>query len=69
MPSRIVCRADLPPHDKLVLIFVTGSQRSMTVHTKLPSPPVTAEEKKAVAGEVYVHVWQQAVSGEFAKAA
>ena len=39
------------------------------VHTKLPSPPFTAEEKEAVAGEIYTHVWQQAVRGEFAKAA
>ncbi len=39
------------------------------VHTKLPSPPFTAEEMKAVAGEVYAHVWQQAVSGEYAEAA
>ena len=39
------------------------------VHTRLPSPPFTIEEKKAVAGEVYDHIWQQAVSGEFARAA
>ena len=39
------------------------------VHIRLPSPPFTAEEKKAVADEVYAHVWQQAVSGEFAQAA
>ncbi|MDE0383554.1 MAG: hypothetical protein OXI22_06690 [Defluviicoccus sp.] len=39
------------------------------VHIRLPSPPFTTEEKKAVAGEVYAHVWQQAVSGEFAQAA
>ena len=39
------------------------------VHIRLPSPPFTTEEKEAVAAEVYAHVWQQAVSGEFAKAA
>ena len=39
------------------------------VHTRLPSPPFTIEEKEAVAGEVYDHIWQQAVSGEFARAA
>ena len=39
------------------------------VYASLPTPPFTAEEKAAVAAEVYVHVWQQAVGGEFAKAA
>ena len=39
------------------------------IHIRLPSPPFTTEEKKAVAGEVYAHVWRQAVSGEFAQAA
>ena len=32
-------------------------------------PPFTPEEKKLVAGNVYAHVWQQAMSGEFARAA
>ena len=39
------------------------------VYTRLPTPPFTVEEKKAVAAEVYSHVWQQAVSGEFARVA
>ena len=39
------------------------------VYARLPSPPFTAAEKNAVADTVYAHVWQQAVSGEFAKAA
>ena len=39
------------------------------VFTSLPTPPFTEEEIKAVASEVYDHVWQQAVSGNFAKAA
>ena len=39
------------------------------VHTKLPTPPFTVEEMETVANEVYAHVWQQAISGEFAKAA
>ena len=39
------------------------------VYTSLPTPPFTVEEKKAVAAEVYAHVWQQAISGEFARVA
>ena len=39
------------------------------VYADLPTPPFTPEEKEAVADEVYTHVWQQAVSGEFAMAA
>ena len=39
------------------------------VHTNLPEPPFTAKGKAAVAAEVYDHIWQQAVSGGFAKAA
>ena len=39
------------------------------VHTRLPSPPFTAQEKRALADGVYAHIWQQAVNGEFAKAA
>jgi type I restriction enzyme, R subunit len=31
--------------------------------------PFTPEEQKLVADNVYAHVWQQAMSGEFAKAA
>ena len=39
------------------------------VFTSLPTPPFTAEEKTAAADEVYAHVWQQAISGEFRRAA
>ncbi len=39
------------------------------VYASLPTPPFTAEEKKIVADEVYAHVRQQAVSGEFARVA
>ena len=39
------------------------------VFAGLPTPPFTAEEKKLVADNVYAHVWQQAMNGEFAKAA
>ena len=39
------------------------------VYASLPTPPFTPEEKAAVAAEVYTHVWQQAVRGEFALAA
>lgn len=36
------------------------------VHASLPTPPFTPEEKKLVAQNVYTHVWQQAMNGEFA---
>lgn len=39
------------------------------VFAKLPTPPFTAEEKKLVATNVYAHVWQQAMNGQFARAA
>jgi type I restriction enzyme R subunit len=39
------------------------------VFASLPSPPFTLEEKKLVAGNVYAHIWQQAMSGEFGVAA
>jgi type I restriction enzyme, R subunit len=39
------------------------------VFAKLPTPRFTTEEKKAVAGNVYAHVWQQAMNGELAMAA
>jgi type I restriction enzyme R subunit len=39
------------------------------VFAKLPTPPFTTEEKKAVAGNVYAHVWQQTMNGELAMAA
>ena len=39
------------------------------VFTSLPTPPFTLEEKEAVASDVYDHIWQQAVSGNFAMAA
>src|SRR4029077_20802689 len=39
------------------------------VFIKLPPPPFTAEEKKSLAGNVYAHVWQQAMNREFAVAA
>ena len=35
------------------------------VYSNLPTPPFSPEDKEAVAAEVYTHVWQQAVSGEF----
>ena len=35
------------------------------IFSSLPTPPFTVEEKEAVASNVYNHVWQQAVSGEF----
>ena len=39
------------------------------VFIKLPSPPFTPEEKKLVADNVYAHVWHQAMSGSFSRAA
>ena len=39
------------------------------VYSNLPTPPFSPEDKEAVAAEVYTHVWQQAVSGEFEMAA
>ncbi len=39
------------------------------VYASLPTPPFTPDEKKLVAGNVYAHVWQQAMTGGFAKAA
>ena len=47
-----------------VKVFILNS-----VYSKLPTPPFTEQEKEATAAEVYSHVWQQAVSGEFAKVA
>ena len=38
------------------------------VFESLPTPPFTPEEKKLVAANVYAHVWQQAMNGEFAAA-
>ena len=38
------------------------------IFIKLPSPPFTKEEKKQAADSVYAHVWQQAMSGAFARA-
>lgn len=39
------------------------------IYTKLPSPPFSAEDKKLVASSVYAHIWQQAMIGEFTRAA
>lgn len=39
------------------------------IFVKLPSPPFTPDEKKRMAGSIYAHVWQQAMSGGFARAA
>ena len=39
------------------------------IYASLPTPPFTAGDKKAAANEVYVHILQQAINGEFARAA
>ena len=39
------------------------------VHASLPTPPFTVQEKKAVADEVYTHIWQRAVNDQFERAA
>ena len=36
------------------------------IFSSLPTPPFSVGEKEAVAGDVYAHIWQQAVSGEIA---
>ncbi len=38
------------------------------IYTSLATPPFNADEKKPLAAQVYAHVWQQAVSGEFTRA-
>ncbi len=38
------------------------------IFIKLPSPRFKPEEKKLVADKVDAHVWQQAMSGGFARA-
>jgi type I restriction enzyme, R subunit len=35
------------------------------VFASLPIPPFSVEEKEQVAKSVYIHVWQQAVRGDF----
>ena len=37
------------------------------VFTNLPTPPFTEEEKQLIASNVYAHVWQQAMGGNFAR--
>lgn len=39
------------------------------IFAALPSPPFTSDEKKILAGNVYTHVWQQAIRGGFGAAA
>lgn len=38
------------------------------VFEKLPTPPFTADEKQVLADNVYSHVWQQVMSGQFTAA-
>jgi type I restriction enzyme, R subunit len=38
------------------------------VFASLPTPPFSVEEKEQVAKSVYIHVWQQAVRGDFSAA-
>ena len=35
------------------------------IYGKMPSPPFTNEEKESLSKEIYAHVWQQVVSGQF----
>ena len=35
------------------------------IYAKLPSPPFTDDEKDALSKNVYAHVWQQAVRGQY----
>ena len=39
------------------------------IHMKLPTPPFSPDDIETVAGEVYDHVWQRAVRGDFSMAA
>ena len=39
------------------------------IHMKLPTPPFTPGDMETVASEVYEHVWQRAVRGDFSMAA
>ena len=39
------------------------------IYVNLPTPPFTEEEKEAAANEVYEHVWQRAIRGDFSMAA
>ncbi len=39
------------------------------VFASLPTPPFSPEEKKLLAGNVYAHIWQQAMGGSFGTAA
>ena len=39
------------------------------IFSSLPTPPFTVAEMEAVASNVYAHIWQKAVSGEFAMVA
>ena len=41
-----------------------SSPRVETTATACPIDQFTTEEKRAVAGNVYAHVWQQAMNGE-----
>ena len=36
------------------------------VYTSLPTPPFSVKEKAHMVGEVYGHIWQQAVRGAYA---
>jgi type I restriction enzyme R subunit len=38
------------------------------LYTSLPTPPFNDDEKTLIAGNIYAHVWQQAVSGTFSRA-
>jgi type I restriction enzyme, R subunit len=39
------------------------------IFASLPTPPFSVEEKEQLAKNVYAHVWQQAVRGDFSAAA
>ena len=39
------------------------------IFANLPTPPFSAAEKNTLAMNVYAHIWQQAINGEFAMAA
>ena len=55
-------RAALP--DLAVEVFILDE-----IFASLPTPPFTANAKKAVASKVYSHVWQHPLRGDYARAA
>ena len=67
----IVCAMWLTGFDveSLSTLYIDKPMKAHKVFLELPTPPFTDEEKALIAGNVYAHVWQQAMSGNFASPA